>query len=225
MEVSNILSIFVALKHLCGTSMPPHMVAFVVSAILEIRNPIGAVQRRVVERPRWLRTSGHSNAHVQSHICLNTCDMKRIKTPQSQNRDYEKLLKDYFGRFLYGLSVEREGGQIRAQIVYFDFKHIDTVRRELAQMMPEVEFVKLKRDYTTAAQAWTLRQMLMPECHQEPVIYVQQGNTLVKSTLRDIAISELHQLELDEDDDIDYAHDSDIKCCCKEENLYDNSFD
>lgn len=151
--------------------------------------------------------------------------MKRIKTTQSQNRDYEKLLKKYFGRFLYGLSVEREGGQVRAQIVYFDYKHIDTVRRELAQMMPEVEFVKLKRQYTIAAETWALHQMLSPDWHCEPVIYVQQGDILVKSTLRDIAISELRQLELDEDDEIDYANDGSLACCCNEANLRDNSFD
>jgi len=150
--------------------------------------------------------------------------MKRIKTTQSQNRDYEKLLKDYFGRYLYGLSVEREGGQVRVQIVYLDYKHIDTVRCELAQMMPEVEFVKIKRDYTEDAEAWALRQMLSPDFSHQPVLYVQQGDTLVKTTLCDIAISELRQLELDEDD-IDYDSDGDISCCCKEENLFNNSFE
>lgn len=41
---------------------------------------------------------------------------------------------------------------------------------------------------------------------------------------RDIAISELRQLEIDEDDNIDYENDCDIKCCSKEENLKSNSF-
>ena len=138
--------------------------------------------------------------------------MKRIKTPQSQGRDYEKMLKDYFGKFLYGLDVRQDGGQVQAQIIYFDFKHIDTVRRELAQMMPEVEFTKLRRDFTTAAETWALRNMIMPEYKHEPVIYVQKGDALVKSSVRDIARSELIQLEL-EDDDIDYTGDFDITCC------------
>ena len=150
--------------------------------------------------------------------------MKRIKTEQSQNRDYEKMLKEYFGRFLYGLNVERVGGQVRAQIVYFDYKHIDTVRRELAQMMPEVEFAKIKREYTEDAEAWALRMMLSPDFSHQPVLYVQQGDTLAKTTVRDIAISELRQLELDEDD-IDYDTDGEISYCCKEENLFNNSFD
>lgn len=149
--------------------------------------------------------------------------MKRIKTIQSQGRDYEKMLKDYFGKYLYGLDVEREGGQVQAQIVYFDFKHIETVRRELAQMMPEVVFIRLKRDYTTAAETWALRNLLSPGSRYAPVIYVQQGDTLVKSTLHDIARAELNQLELDEDDDIDYTNDSDIACCCREENLKFNA--
>ena len=75
--------------------------------------------------------------------------MRRIKTPQSLGRDYKQMLKDYFGKYLYGLDVENKGGHVQAKVVYFDFKHIDTVRRDLAQMMPEVEFTKLKRDFTT----------------------------------------------------------------------------
>lgn len=39
---------------------------------------------------------------------------------------------------------------------------------------------------------------------------------------RDIAICELCQLELDEDDDINYAHDDDIIFCCNEEDLKSN---
>ena len=138
--------------------------------------------------------------------------MRRIKTPQSQGRDYEKMLKDYFGKFLYGLDVTQDGGQVQAQIIYFDFKHIDTVRRELAQMMPEVEFTKLRRDFTTAAETWALRNMIMPDYKHEPVIYVQKGEDLVKSTVRDIARADLVQLEL-EDGDIDYTGDFDITCC------------
>ena len=138
--------------------------------------------------------------------------MRRIKTPQSQGRDYEKILKDYFGKFLYGLDVTQDGGQVQAQIIYFDFKHIDTVRRELAQMMPEVEFTKLRRDFTTAAETWALRNMIMPDYKHEPVIYVQKGEALVKSTVRDIARADLVQLEL-EDGDIDYTGDFDITCC------------
>lgn len=138
--------------------------------------------------------------------------MKRIKTPQSQGRDYEQMLKDYFGKFLYGLDVTKDGGKVQAQVIYFDFKHIDTVRRELVQMMPEVEFTKLKRDFTTAAETWALRNMIMPDYKHEPVIYVQKGDALVKSTVRDIARSELVQLEL-EADDVDYTDDIDITCC------------
>ena len=138
--------------------------------------------------------------------------MKKIETPQSQGRDYEKMLKDYFGKYLYGLDVRQDGGQVQAQIIYFDFKHIDTVRRELVQMMPEVEFTKLRRDFTTAAETWALRNMIMPNYKHEPVIYVQKGDALVKSTVRDIARSELVQLEL-EADDVDYTDDIDITCC------------
>jgi hypothetical protein len=136
-----------------------------------------------------------------------------MKTPQSLGRDYRQMLKDYFGKFLYGLDVEEKGGLVQAQVVYFDFKHIDTVRRELAQMMPEVEFTKLKRDYTQTAQEWILAQMLEPDYKHSPVIYVQRGDTIVKTTLEDLSCSELCQIELD-DDDIDYPdNDFDLSCC------------
>lgn len=155
---------------------------------------------------------------------------KRIKTPQSLGRDYKKMLKDYFGRFLYGMEVNEEGGRVRISIVYFDFKHIDTVRRELAHMMPEVEFVKLKRDFTEVAQIWALRQMMLSfggSRHPEPVIYVQRGDNLIKSSLRDIAVSELCQLEFDDDDDIPYDLSDDLRCCCNEDErvLADNSIE
>ena len=164
-------------------------------------------------------------ARIAAFFVLVKDDMKRIKTAQSLGRDYEKMLKEYFGKFLYGLSVERSGGQVRVQVVYFDYKHIDTVRRELAQMMPEVEFVKLKREFTTAAEVWALRNMLMSESSNQSIFYVQQGDALVKTNIHDIAIRELNLLELDEDDDIDYSRDHDIQLCCREENLLMNSFD
>ena len=150
---------------------------------------------------------------------------KRIKTPQSQGRDYKQMLQDYFGRFLYGLEVTHEGGQVQAQIVYFDFKHIETVRRDLAQMMPEVVFTKLKRDFTEVAQQWALARMLEPGYKYQPVIYVQQGDTLVKTTVRDIACAELNQLEIDDDDDIDYDHSDDLSCCCQEDHLREHAWD
>lgn len=150
--------------------------------------------------------------------------MKRIKTPLSQGRDYEKMLKDYFGKFLYGLEVKQDGGQVQVQLIYFDFKHIETVRRELAQMMPEVMFTKLKRDYTEAAETWALAQLLSADHRNQPVLFVQTGDTLVKTSLNDIARSELNQLELD-DGDINYTDDAAIACCCNEENLRENSWD
>ena len=140
--------------------------------------------------------------------------MRRIKTPQSLGRDYKKMLKDYFGKYLYGLDVEEKGGRVQAQVIYFDFKHIDVVRKELAQMMPEVEFIKLKRDYTETAIMWAFSHIMwgQPE-NRQPVFYVQCGENLVKVHLRDIATSELSQLDFDEGD-IDYPKDdSDLECC------------
>ena len=151
--------------------------------------------------------------------------MRRIKTPQSLGRDYNKMLKDYFGRDLYGLDVENKGGHVQAQVVYFDYKHIDTVRRELAQIMPEVEFIKLKRDYTSTAQEWMMSQLISPDYNHAPVIYVQRGNTLVKTTFEDIANSELCQLELEEGD-IAYGENSELKfCSTDDEQLVEHSWD
>ena len=152
--------------------------------------------------------------------------MKRIETSKSQGRDYKKMLKDYFGKYLYGLDVRQDGGQVQAQVIYFDFKHIDTVRRELVQMMPEVEFTKLRRDFTNTAESWVLSNMLWPEYKHIPVVYVQRGDTLVRSTIKDIARAELNQLELDEDD-IAYGEDSDLRFCSTQddEKLIEHSWD
>ena len=132
--------------------------------------------------------------------------MKRIKTQQSQERDYKKMLQEYFGFHLFGLDVEKTGGGVRIQLVYQDFKHIDTVRRELAQLMPEVEFAKVKREFSESAVMWTLNRMYWDLRGEfTPVIYVQHGDTLTKTTLSDIAYADLNQLELDDDDSIPYT--------------------
>lgn len=153
----------------------------------------------------------------------------RIKTPQSLGRDYKKMLKDYFGRYLYGLQVEENGGYVTVQLVYYDFKHISTVRRELAQMMPEVEFTKIKRDYTEDAELWALRKLYDGEMEggkNIPVIYVQRGDALVRSSLTSIAQAELNQTELDEGE-IDYAENSALHHCktFDDDKLRDNSMD
>lgn len=148
-----------------------------------------------------------------------------MKTPQSLGRDYKKMLKDYFGKFLYGLEVEEKGGLVQAQVIYFDFKHIDTVRRELAQMMPEVEFTKLKRDYTNTALTWMLNQMLAPDYEERMEIYVKRGANIIRTCLMDLAQSELCQLEL-EDGDITYDEHSDLRLCrSDDDHLREHSWD
>ncbi|MBR6140152.1 MAG: hypothetical protein IKQ37_00075 [Bacteroidaceae bacterium] len=151
--------------------------------------------------------------------------MRRIKTPQSLGRDYKQMLKDYFGKFLYGLDVKNKGGHVQAQVVYFDFKHIDTVRKELAQMMPEVEFIRLKRDFTTTAMTWLLGQTLSPDYRNKPVIYVKRGDDIIKTDMVDLAQSELCQMELEEGD-IDYPEASDLDLCLMDdETMRQHSWD
>lgn len=154
--------------------------------------------------------------------------MKRIKTKPDNGRNYGQMLKDYFGFHLCGMEVKEEGGQMQAQVVYEDFKHIDTVRRELAQMMPEVEFTKLRRDYTESACLWALSRIMWEEpCPKEhtPVVFVKRGDNIMRTTLRDIAINELRQLELDEDDEREIRYtDSEMKVP-DDDHLRQNSWD
>jgi hypothetical protein len=152
---------------------------------------------------------------------------KRIKTPQSLGRDYKKMLKDYFGKYLYGLEVNEKGGRVMVQLVYYDFKHISNVRRDLAQMMPEVEFTKIKRDFTHEAETWALSQLLWEECCSNiPTIYVQHGDNIVKSSLHDIAFTELNRTEL-EDGDVYYGKNSELRFCqnLSDKKLESNSWD
>ena len=153
---------------------------------------------------------------------------KRIKTNVTEGRDYAQMLKDYFGFHLCGMEVKEEGCQMQAQVIYEDFKHIDTVRRELAQMMPEVEFTKLRRDYTESACLWALSRIMWDEPtpnEHTPVIFVKRGENIMRTTLRDIAISELRQLELDEDDEREIRYTDFEKSIPDEERLRQNSWD
>ena len=58
------------------------------------------------------------------------------------------------------------------------------------------------------AQALALLPLTTDYCnHYAPLIYVQHGDTLVKTTLQDIASSELRQLELDDEDEKEIRYD------------------
>jgi len=153
--------------------------------------------------------------------------MRRIKTNVTAGRDYARMLKDYFGFHLCGMEVTEEGGQKQAQVIYEDFKHIDTVRRELAQMMPEVEFTKLRRDYTHSACLWALGRIMWEEVSKEsmPVLYVQRGENIMRTTLRDIAVGELRQLELDKEDENEIRYTDFEMMVRDDENLKHNSWD
>lgn len=71
-----------------------------------------------------------------------------------------------------------------------------------------MEFTKLRRDFTMHAQGWALLRLTADDYkHYAPVIYVQHGDTLVKTTLQDIACSELRQLELDDEDEKEIRYD------------------
>lgn len=135
---------------------------------------------------------------------------KLIRKPETQANNHEERLKEYFGQHLNGLRVMEDGGEIQVEIIYCDFKHIDNVRRELAQMMPEVEFTKLRRDFTYSAIRYALGCMVTAdeECFEEPEIYVKQRDgSITPTSLREIASTALRQVELDENDNIPYYED------------------
>lgn len=131
---------------------------------------------------------------------------KRMRKPSADGANYYGRLREYFGHHLEGLDVNQDGGETQIQVVYCDFKHIDTVRRELAQMMPEVEFVKIKRNFTYAAELWIFGRMMdEPSRYPAPKIYVQRDNgDLLQTDLTELARAQLRQLELDDDDKIPY---------------------
>ena len=133
---------------------------------------------------------------------------KVIRKQQSVGKDYAETLREYFGFHLTGLDVNEDGGETQVQLVYCDYKHIDTVRRELAQMLPEVEFVKIRRDFTESAMLYALKKMMgrFDPHFEEPTLYVKhQDGTLVPTDLMGLARTALRRVELDEDDDIQYS--------------------
>ena len=147
----------------------------------------------------------------------------RIRKSAISGKNYKKCLKDYFGFHLEGLDVSEDGGEIQVQLVYCDFKHIDTVRRELAQMMPEVEFVKIKRNFTPSAELWIYGRMIDdPHRYPAPRLYVMKDNgDLTLTDLSEIARTQLRQLELDDDDEIPYT-DTELNGI-DDEDLYENA--
>ena len=147
----------------------------------------------------------------------------RIRKAAISGKNYKKRLKDYFGFHLEGLDVSEDGGEIQVQLVYCDFKHIDTVRRELAQMMPEVEFVKIKRNFTPSAELWIFGRMMDdPHRYPAPKLYVMKDNgDLTLTDLSEIARTQLRQLELDDDDEIPYT-DTELNGI-DDEDLYENA--
>ena len=130
----------------------------------------------------------------------------RVKTESCSLIDYEQRLKEYFSFHLDGLEVNCDGGEIQVQIVYCDFKHLDIVRRELKEMFPEVEFLKIKRNYTFAAECWIYAQMMnCPWDYPEPTLYVEnEEGHLVMTDLSEIARKALRPLNLIDDDKIPY---------------------
>ena len=58
-----------------------------------------------------------------------------------------------------------------------------------------------------------------------PIIFVKRGDNIMRTTLRDIAISELRQLELDEDDERDIRYTDFEKSIPDDEHLRQNSWD
>ena len=95
-------------------------------------------------------------------------------------------------------------------------------------MMPEVEFTKLRRDYTESACLWALSRIMWNEPtpnEHTPVIFVQRGENIMRTTLRDIAMNELRQLELDEDDEREIRYTDFEKSIPDDEHLRQNSWD
>ena len=139
-----------------------------------------------------------------------------MRKPVAGNTEsYYKRLKEYFGFHLNGLEVREDGGEVQVQIVYFDFKHIDVVRKELAQMMPEVEFTKIRRDFTISAERWVIDQMIINDVdHPEPTIL----------SLWDIACAELRQLDLDDEED-KIPYNDDERKGCDDDMLFTNAQD
>ena len=133
--------------------------------------------------------------------------MSKKVTTAANGGNYWERLKAYFGHHIEGLDVTTYAGEVQAQVVYCDFKHIDTVRRELHQMMPEVNFTKLKRNFTSPAIMWALSEMIEDEInHPCPKLYCENDEGhLVPIDLMDLAMQELRTLELDQEDNIHYT--------------------
>ena len=92
-------------------------------------------------------------------------------------------------------------------------------------MMPEVEFTKIRRDFTISAERWVIDQMIINDVdHPEPTIFVKRDNgDLTLSSLWDIACAELRQLDLDDEED-KIPYNDDERKGCDDDMLFTNAY-
>lgn len=85
---------------------------------------------------------------------------------KDRERQFEQLAVGLLGHRLKVFECKWYGGHPVVQVVYWDYKVSIITRAELQQLMPEVEFATVKREFSTAAMMEQLWEVAVEEKHR-----------------------------------------------------------
>ncbi len=114
---------------------------------------------------------------------------------QAKIEEYTKKVNELLGSNLLECTCEYFGDHPVMEITYQDYKVSIITRAELQQLMPEVEFAKVKREISASAQLNLLFEVLESEYLNGDKAFVRKTNG-DEITLSDWAVSLLFDKDL-----------------------------
>ena len=123
--------------------------------------------------------------------------MRNINATPGQQTTSEQqatqIIRDYLGENLRHLSISRYGRTLCADITYVDFKPERQVRRHLEDLIPNLDFSQLDRDYSN--------DIIVDAIYaDQTVLYVREPDgTLHPTTAADYIIELLRHIDLSAD--------------------------
>lgn len=103
------------------------------------------------------------------------------------------IIREYLGQHLRHLSISRHGRTLCADVTYTDFKPEREVRRHLEDLIPNLDFSELDRDYSNDIIVDTIYS-------DQTVLYVREPDgTLHPTTAADYITELLRHLDLSAD--------------------------
>ena len=93
-------------------------------------------------------------------------------------REVEERINEYFGGAKHSVTVNMVGRTAVVSIKYEDFRTMKRVRRDLEDMIPNLEIINIEREFTDEAYLRVVHELL----DKETEIYVKEGDGTLKAT-------------------------------------------